>query len=107
MARQGRASSGFPQQIARQLLDTDGQGSQFSCLDALWTRESGWNLYATNPTSGAYGIPQSLPAVKMASAGPNWRTDATTQIRWGVSYIESVYGSPCAAWSHEVKAGWY
>jgi hypothetical protein len=89
------------------VLDAAGQGSQFSCLDALWTRESGWNLHATNPTSGAYGIPQALPAIKMASAGADWRTDVTTQVRWGVSYIDSVYGSPCAAWSHEEKAGWY
>ncbi|HEY6787610.1 MAG TPA: lytic transglycosylase domain-containing protein, partial [Trebonia sp.] len=106
-ARQGSAPSGSPQVIARQLLDADGQGSQFSCLDALWNRESGWNLSATNPTSGAYGIPQSLPAIKMASAGADWRTDATTQIRWGVSYIDSAYGSPCAAWSHEEAVGWY
>ena len=89
------------------MLDAAGQGSQFSCLDALWNRESGWNLYATNPTSGAYGIAQALPASKMASAGPDWRTDVTTQIRWGLSYISSAYGSPCAAWSHEEATGWY
>jgi hypothetical protein len=89
------------------MLEAEGQARQFSCLDALWNRESGWNLYATNPTSGAYGIPQSLPATKMTSAGSDWRTNATTQIRWGLSYIAAVYGSPCAAWSHEETAGWY
>jgi hypothetical protein len=47
----------------------------------VWTRESGWNPYATNPLSGAYGIPQSLPAAKMASAGPDWQTNPATQIR--------------------------
>jgi hypothetical protein len=99
--------SGSPQEIARQMLDADGQGGQFACLDALWNEESGWNVYATNPGSGAYGIPQALPGDKMASAGPDWRTDAATQIRWGVSYIDSVYGSPCAAWSHEEADGWY
>jgi hypothetical protein len=105
--RAGSELSGSPQEIAQQLLDANGQGSQFSCLEALWTRESGWNVHATNPTSGAYGIPQALPATKMASTGADWRTDVTTQVRWGVSYIDSAYGSPCAAWSHEEKAGWY
>jgi hypothetical protein len=105
--RAGSELSGSPQEIAQQLLDAAGQGSQFSCLDALWTRESGWNPYATNPTSGAYGIPQALPAIKMASTGADWRTNVTTQVRWGLSYIDSAYGSPCAAWSHEERVGWY
>jgi hypothetical protein len=105
--RAGNAPSGSPREIAQQMLEAEGQARQFSCLDALWNRESGWNLYATNPTSGAYGIPQSLPATKMTSAGSDWRTNATTQIRWGLSYIAAVYGSPCAAWSHEETAGWY
>ena len=81
--------------------------SQFSCLQPLWNAESGWNLSASNPSSGAYGIPQALPGSKMASAGPDWQTNAATQIRWGLSYIRSVYGSPCGAWSHEQAYGWY
>jgi hypothetical protein len=101
------APSGSPRQIARQILAAEGQSRQFSCLDSLWTQESDWNVYAQNPGSGAYGIPQSLPASKMASAGPDWRTSAVTQIRWGLSYIAGTYGSPCAAWSHEQAAGWY
>jgi hypothetical protein len=101
------AASGSPQEIAQHILDTEGQGSQFSCLNALWTRESGWNPYATNPGSGAYGIPQALPGSKMASAGPDWRTNPATQIRWGLSYIDSQYGSPCGAWAHEQADGWY
>jgi hypothetical protein len=101
------ALSGSPQEIAQQMLDAQGRGSQFFCLDALWTRESGWNVYATNPGSGAYGIPQALPGAKMASAGRDWHADAATQIRWGLSYIDSAYGSPCAAWSHEEADGWY
>jgi hypothetical protein len=101
------APSGTARQIAQQMLNAEGRGSQFSCLDALWSRESGWNVYATNPGSGAYGIPQALPGSKMASAGPNWRTDAANQIRWGLSYINSTYGSPCGAWNHEEATGWY
>jgi hypothetical protein len=81
--------------------------SEFGCLNELWERESGWNPSATNPYSGAYGIPQALPASKMASAGADWATSPATQIRWGLGYIKATYGSPCAAWSHETAAGWY
>ena len=81
--------------------------SQFSCLDQLWSHESGWSVSAANPSSGAYGIPQALPGSKMASAGPDWQTDAATQIRWGLGYIKGSYGSPCGAWAHEESVGWY
>jgi hypothetical protein len=76
-------------------------------LDRLWTRESGWRVGATNPTSGAYGIPQSLPAGKLAAAGADWRTNARTQIDWGLSYIHDRYGSPSKAWAHSEDTGWY
>jgi hypothetical protein len=102
------APSGSAQQIALAMLASYGwSSSQFGCLDPLWEHESGWNVYASNPGSGAYGIPQALPGSKMASAGPDWQTDAATQIRWGLSYIQATYGSPCAAWSHEEATGWY
>jgi hypothetical protein len=81
--------------------------SQFSCLDPLWNEESGWNVNASNPSSGAYGIPQADPGSKMGSAGPDWQSDAATQIRWGLNYIQSTYGSPCNAWAHEQADGWY
>lgn len=83
-----------------------GQG-QFGCLDSLFNRESGWNPSAANPSSGAYGIPQALPGSKMASAGSDWRTNPYTQVRWGVSYIKSRYGTPCSAWAHSQSVGWY
>lgn len=81
--------------------------AQFACLQPLWDRESGWNPYAQNPTSGAYGIPQALPGSKMASAGPDWATNPDTQVRWGIGYINSSYGSPCGALAHEQSYGWY
>ncbi|HXS63005.1 MAG TPA: lytic transglycosylase domain-containing protein [Streptosporangiaceae bacterium] len=81
--------------------------SQFRYLNRLWMRESSWNKYATNPWSGAYGIPQAVPGSKMSSVGADWRTSAETQIRWGMRYIKSVYGSPRNAWYHEVNDGWY
>jgi hypothetical protein len=73
----------------------------------LWERESTWNVYAENAASGAYGIPQSLPAAQMSSAGADWQTNAATQIRWGLTYIQGLYGSPCGALSHEGSSGWY
>jgi hypothetical protein len=101
-------SSGSPQEIAEGMLGSYGwSDGQFGCLVSLWNAESGWNIYATNPSSGAYGIPQSLPGSKMASAGPGWENDAATQISWGLSYIRATYGSPCAAWGHEEASGWY
>jgi hypothetical protein len=100
--------SGSPQQIAEQTLRRFGwSGSQFSCLEPLWERESGWDVTAENPSSGAYGIPQALSGSLMASAGPDWQTDAATQIRWGFTYIQGRYGSPCGAWAHEEADGWY
>ncbi len=80
---------------------------QFKYLNWLWERESSWNVYATNPYSGAYGIPQAVPGGKMASCGPNWPWSAKTQIRWGMRYIKRMYGSPKRAWAHEINYGWY
>jgi hypothetical protein len=102
------AASGSPQAIAQAMLGSYGwSASQFSCLNDLWSRESGWSTTADNPSSGAYGIPQAMPGSKMASAGPDWETDAATQIKWGLGYIKGSYGSPCDAWAHEESAGWY
>ena len=101
-------ASGSPQQIAQAMLASFGwSSSQFSCLDPLWAHESGWSVTAYNAGSGAYGIPQALPGSRMASAGPDWQTNAATQIRWGLEYIQGTYGSPCAAWDHEQATGWY
>jgi hypothetical protein len=80
---------------------------QHSCLVNLWNRESGWRHTAANPTSSAYGIPQSLPGKKMASAGADWKTNPETQIKWGLKYIKNRYETPCGAWSAFKKKGWY
>lgn len=103
----GPVTPAVAQHIGEQLAAERGwAGAQFTCLVQLWTKESSWRVDAYNP-SGAYGIPQSLPASKMASAGPDWRTDPATQIRWGLTYIASSYGTPCGAWAHEVAHNWY
>ena len=80
---------------------------QYNCLVKLWNRESGWRVNADNPNSSAYGIPQALPGKKMAGAGPNWKTNPHTQIKWGLKYIKSRYKTPCGAWSAFNKKGWY
>ena len=80
---------------------------QWQYLDALWQRESGWNHVAENPSSGAYGIPQSLPGSKMATVAPDWRTNPETQITWGLAYISARYGNPEGAWAHSQRVGWY
>ncbi|PJJ63411.1 coiled-coil domain-containing protein [Compostimonas suwonensis] len=93
---------------AQEQLNARGWGgNEFNCLVALWNRESGWRVTARNPSSGAYGIPQSLPGSKMASAGADWQTNAATQVNWGLGYIAARYGSPCGAWAHSQNVGWY
>lgn len=79
----------------------------FECLVKLWDKESGWDPNSHNSSSGAHGIPQSLPASKMASEGADYYTNGYTQIRWGLKYIKGRYGSPSAAWAHSQSKGWY
>jgi hypothetical protein len=103
-----RAKALTPRQIARRMLPSfHWRGWQFKYLNLLWSRESSWNVFAENPYSGAYGIPQAVPGSKMSSAGPDWERSARTQIRWGLRYIKAIYGSPLAAWRHELATGWY
>ncbi len=99
---------GTAQAIGYAMLPSFGfsQKTQWGCLLDLWNRESGW-VYDAENASGAYGIPQALPGSKMASAGADWQTDPTTQIKWGLGYITQVYGTPCAAWNFELEYGYY
>ncbi len=98
-----------PREIARQILKNKyGYGEdQYSCFNNIIMRESMWRVNATNPSSGAYGIPQALPGSKMASVGSDWRTNPATQIIWGIGYMKGRYGSPCGAWSFKSAHGWY
>lgn len=94
--------------LAQQMLGSFGWGpDQWAPLHSLWMQESGFRTTIANPSSGAYGIPQSLPGSKMASAGADWRTNPATQIKWGLGYIKDRYGSPGGAWAHEQSANWY
>jgi uncharacterized protein YabE (DUF348 family) len=101
-------SPGTAKAIARELLTDRGWGdAQYNCLVTLWDHESGWNVHATNSSTGAYGIPQALPGSKMSTAGPDWENNATTQIKWGLGYIADRYNTPCGAWSFWQGNGWY
>jgi hypothetical protein len=99
---------GTAQDIAYKMLPSFGfsPSTQYSCLNNIWTRESGWRYNAEN-ASGAYGIPQALPGSKMATAGSDWQTNPATQIKWGLGYIQGRYGTPCDAWSFWQAHGWY
>ncbi|GAA2189396.1 aggregation-promoting factor C-terminal-like domain-containing protein [Micromonospora lupini] len=81
--------------------------AEFPCLDKLWNKESGWNHKASNSSSGAYGIPQSLPGSKMGSVADDWRTNPATQIKWGLGYIKGRYDTPCGAWRNFQNNGNY
>jgi hypothetical protein len=98
-----------PKEIARQILKNKyGYGSgQFDCFNNVIMRESKWDVNATNPSSGAYGIPQALPGSKMATIASDWRTNPATQIIWGIDYMKDRYGSPCSAWGFKASHGWY
>lgn len=101
-------SAGTSKEFAlKQILEMGWDSDQYSCIVTLWERESNWRVNAMNKSSGAYGIPQSLPGTKMASEGADWLTNPQTQIRWGLKYIKSRFGSPCGALAHSNKYGWY
>ena len=98
-----------PKEIARQILKNKYSyaSGQFDCFNNIIMRESKWDVNATNPSSGAYGIPQALPGSKMATIASDWRTNPATQIIWGIEYMKDRYGSPCSAWGFKSSHGWY
>ncbi|WP_328306573.1 transglycosylase SLT domain-containing protein [Streptomyces sp. NBC_00442] len=90
--------------IAQQMIKDP---AQFEAFSKIVSHESGWNHKATNSSSGAYGLVQALPASKMASAGADWKTNPATQIKWGLDYMNSRYGSPVGAWNFWSAHHWY
>ncbi|MBK3585858.1 transglycosylase SLT domain-containing protein [Streptomyces microflavus] len=100
---QGSYSVADVKAMARQMVPAD----QFQCFSNIVNHESTWNYRATNPSSGAYGLMQALPGHKMSSAGADWQTNPATQIKWGLSYMDGRYGSPCGAWSFWQANNWY
>ncbi|NGO78818.1 transglycosylase SLT domain-containing protein [Streptomyces sp. YC504] len=98
------AAAGSAQAIAKQMIPDPAQYNAFS---QIVSRESGWNHTASNASSGAYGLVQALPGSKMSSAGADWKTNPATQIKWGLDYMNSRYGSPVGAWNFWQQHHWY
>lgn len=96
--------AGSPKAVAKKMIADD---AQFQCFSNIVSHESGWDVNASNPSSGAYGLVQALPGNKMASAGADWQTNPATQIEWGLDYMNERYGSPCGAWASWQSKGWY
>ncbi|WP_089101402.1 transglycosylase SLT domain-containing protein [Streptomyces hyaluromycini] len=103
-AQAATTSASSAQAIAHKMIP---DAAQFNAFSKIVSHESGWNPSATNSSSGAYGLVQALPGSKMASAGSDWKTNSATQIKWGLDYMNSRYGSPTAAWSFWQANGWY
>ncbi|KKD03931.1 hypothetical protein TN53_32525 [Streptomyces sp. WM6386] len=112
-AAASRDSSSFPvqssytiaqiQAMARQMVPS----GQWTCFSNIVDHESSWKYTAVNASSGAYGLFQALPGSKMSSVGSDWQTNPATQIKWGLNYMDSRYGSPCEAWSFWQANHWY
>ncbi|MEU3279874.1 transglycosylase SLT domain-containing protein [Streptomyces antibioticus] len=112
-AKASRSAGDFPVQSSYSISQIQAMASQmvpsgqFQCFSNIVNHESSWNYQAVNPSSGAYGLFQALPAGKYASAGADWRTNPATQIKWGLNYMNERYGSPCDAWSFWQANHWY
>ncbi|MEH0546563.1 transglycosylase SLT domain-containing protein [Streptomyces sp. B21-105] len=112
-AKAARSAGDFPilgSYSVSQLQDMAAQmvpSGQFQCFSNIVDHESSWNYHAVNASSGAYGLFQALPAGKYSSAGADWRSNPATQIKWGLNYMNSRYGSPCEAWSFWQANHWY
>ncbi|KPI25701.1 transglycosylase SLT domain-containing protein [Streptomyces sp. NPDC048253] len=108
-----RSSGDFPIQSSYSIAQIQAMAAQmvpsgqFQCFSNIVDHESSWNYHAVNASSGAYGLFQALPAGKYASAGSDWQTNPATQIKWGLNYMDSRYGSPCEAWSFWQANHWY
>ncbi|MGV9502170.1 aggregation-promoting factor C-terminal-like domain-containing protein [Streptomyces sp. NPDC003642] len=92
------------QAVAQKMI---GDDAQYQCFSRIVEQESHWDVNAQNASSGAYGLVQALPGSKMASAGSDWKTNAATQIEWGLDYMKDRYGSACGAWEFWQTNHWY
>ncbi|MCX4764695.1 transglycosylase SLT domain-containing protein [Streptomyces sp. NBC_01275] len=112
-AKASRSAGDFPIQSSYTVAQIQAMAAQmvpsgqFQCFSNIVDHESSWNYHAVNASSGAYGLFQALPAGKYASAGSDWQTNPATQIKWGLNYMDSRYGSPCEAWSFWQANHWY
>ncbi|AXL88362.1 hypothetical protein C4J65_08460 [Streptomyces sp. CB09001] len=101
---QAATPASWAQATAKKMI---GDSAEFQCFSKIVDHESDWDIHASNASSGAYSLVQALPGSKMASAGDDWKTNAATQIEWGLDYMKYRYGSACDAWSFWQSNGWY
>ncbi|MEV6509199.1 lytic transglycosylase domain-containing protein [Streptomyces sp. NPDC051642] len=112
-AKASSSSSSFPVQSSYTVAQIQSMAAsmvpsgQYQCFSNIVDHESSWNYRAVNASSGAYGLFQALPGSKMSSVGSDWQTNPATQIKWGLNYMDSRYGSPCEAWSFWQANSWY
>lgn len=91
-----------------QLMNQAGiQPEDYGAADYIISHESSWRDSAQEPTSGAFGLCQSLPAIKMASAGSDWQTNPVTQLKWCNSYAVTRYGGWQGAYTHWTQFRWW
>lgn len=113
-SQQKRYTTSEEVETIKALVESTWPG-QWSCMDKLISKESGWKVNARNSSSGAFGLPQALPGSKMASAGADWETNPVTQVKWMINYIYwskkfwngEEKGNACSAWNHSQSKGWY
>ena len=107
MAKKPKGAQIIAKQIIEEKYPKWDKKRQVQCLTDLWNGESHWNYQAHNYRSGAHGIPQALPAIKMEIISTDWRTNPVTQIKWGLSYIKARYDTPCNALWKKKRSNWY
>ena len=107
MAKKPKGAKAVAKQIIDEKYPKWDNKKQIDCLNRLWNGESHWNYLAHNYRSGAHGIPQALPAIKMEIISTDWRTNPVTQIKWGLSYIKARYKTPCNALWKKHRSNYY
>ncbi len=104
----GGGSASANAALAQRMFPQWASGPLWGAWNYVAMRESGWNRFARNPSSGAYGIPQALPESKLPFAGQAaGGSNPAAQIAWMASYMSSVYGGPAGAAQHEAAFNWY
>lgn len=107
MAKKPKGAQAVAKELIKAKYPKWNNKRQLTCLTRLWNGESHWNFRAHNYRSGAHGIPQALPAVKMEIISTDWRTNPVTQIKWGLSYIKARYQTPCNALWKKHRSNYY
>ena len=107
VAKKPKGAKSVAKQIIQDKYPKWDNKTQITCLTKLWNSESHWNYQAHNYRSGAHGIPQALPAIKMEIISTDWRTNPVTQIKWGLSYIKARYKTPCNALWKKHRSNYY